>query len=177
MDPREALGRLAAGCIDPGRIPGGGQFHGLTPEDVAAAMAGLDRETTLLLRAKYAGDDSVLPELEHLAVWASMDLARRWRADSVRMRALIRLALDHVIRPQTCPKCEGRGTRIRRVIELCPKCGGTGRWELAEAEKARQVDIDPTRWHRLWRSRWADIVSLLQHWEYTGLIVMRERLG
>ena len=176
MDPREALGRLAAGAIDPGRIPGGGQFHGLTPEDVAAAMAGLDRETTLLLRAKYAGDESVMAELESLAVWACMDLARRWRADSVRMRKLISLALDYVIRPQICKACEGRGSRLKRVIELCQKCGGTGRGEMSEAAKARAVDVDPAQWHKLWRARWADIVTLLQQWEYRGLMVMRERL-
>ena len=179
MDPRAALARLAPGALDPARVGGGAPGTGLTPEDVAAAMAGSSCIGILLVRAKYSGDTSDYSRLLRVATGKARTMAGRggWNADGERLELLAALALEHVINPRVCTHCRGVGHTLRCTLEPCRRCGGSGRSEASEASRARAFGVHPSTWSRVWRSRWRALVTALEWKEIGALQLMGDRLN
>lgn len=171
MPSDELLSRLAPRAQDWDRIPAA-SVDRIAPEDLAHALGGLPRGPYLLARAVYAQDESVLDELERvaLATIASKAFSPSQVARPGFLREVTRCCLADVVRPPKCPRCQGRGhiyERQGRVV-ACEVCEG-GRVLLAgSARICRRLGIG-------WR-RWRGIVGSYRQleaglWAWRGLVI------
>lgn len=120
-NPSQAWALLSARAQQYHGMPPG--FGGLTMDEVAAMMRGLERGPYLVALAHYAGDLRVLPDLERrLTVEITrIHVDAGWeaptRGDHI-SRRLSATALYELFQPPLCEACGGRGERGRhRCVE------------------------------------------------------------
>lgn len=181
MDVRELIGKLAGSAISPGHVPGG--KPALTAVDISASLTGLRKGETALMRVKYALDESSLPALHEAAREAACNMAehQRWRRDAEfqrRIAVLAELASEHVVLPNLCRRCSGRGELSSRkgVVILCLSCCGMGTREAPDAVRAKRMGLDRSSYTRTWESRLRGLIFVLQHWEADAVRSVRRHM-
>lgn len=181
--PEKLLARLASHGIDYQGVTGGTPGLGITPEDVAGAMQGLDRGAYLLLLRKWVLDTSVQNELFYRVYVAVAGLAadNGWKVPKGQeyLRKLARLAVAEIVDPMKCSLCKGR-TEIWKRGEnkpvVCPKCSGTGYGKITAAERYKTVGIDKRNWERTWADRYEMIYKFVNEWEHEALRAIRRNI-
>lgn len=123
----------------------------ITWQDVAAACAGEDlRFGWDLIQARFAGNrqslkDSITEADRVLQVFVLPKLRRRMN-DPARRRQLAAIAVTTYASRTFCVHCEGTTIDLTTMFEEqkpCSRCDGRGYREMADAEKARALDIAP----------------------------------
>lgn len=149
---------------------GGGGVGGLSPGDIAAALNGIERGPYLFALAKYAGDDSTLPELsEHVYRMIIVEAKQRgWKTRTkTALRKMADLALiESEVIPQRCGQCKGRAWVIfRKLKQPCPTCGGSGNYTRSARSRARFLEVDWRGYRNTWSLRLDVIKGTLSQWE------------
>lgn len=152
-----------------------------TPQDVAAACAGLSRLHHLLALRTWALDTSVDAELERYAYLRASDLATagKWEIPKGReyVRKMVRLGIGEIVHPSTCRVCGGAGERLLNdKVTSCRRCAGTGRTTLSQADKAHHVGMDPAAWQRRWSRRYEEVYTMLREVEREAIRSIQKRL-
>ena len=183
---RYALAKLA------GRVPELGATRGtdrasITPEDVAAACAGLARGPYLIALAKYAHDWSGIAELERIIWLEVVDIAirppdgRPWRIPVGQeiLRNLGRAAALEAIEEPLCDECSGRRVIFLPggLVEDCEACAGTGRGRYGAVTLAASVGVSLPDWAHVWGPRYAIISKIPYNWLYTAVLHINQRLN
>lgn len=189
MIPEYALKLLAPKTQALVRTIKGLSQHTVTPEDVAAALAGrsgacpngLPEHYANILRAKWSGE-SLTGRTRAAAIIAAKALSarERWRARIVDdwLEPMARAALDEVVANSVCESCLGRGTIIAagEIID-CPICEGVGHARVSDRSRAKVLNMDHATFQYQWHKRYQLIFREFVRWEMTGLMHVAERLG
>ena len=160
----EVIALLCAGSVRYHEPLGkGGSAGQLTRAEIAGLLSGLSSEAVNFALAKYAGD---LPAermfIAQLRVWAAdMVLAENWQI--VRGRPTVcnmcALAAFEVVRPNRCPRCQGRGIDKAKV---CGVCNGSTFKPLSGRFIAEAIGMDESSYRQTWKSRYERILRYVQ---------------
>lgn len=160
----EVIALLCAGSVRYHEPLGkGGAAGQLTRAEIAGLLSGLSSEAVNFALAKYAGD---LPAermfIAQLRVWAA-DLVRIENWQIVRGRPTVcnmcALAAFEVVRPNRCPRCQGRGIDKAKV---CGVCNGSTFKPLSGRFIADAIGVCQSEFSKHWRSRYERIVRHVQ---------------
>ena len=168
----------------------GGGIAKITPQDIAASLAGLPKlaqeyayvkyvtlpqaERVVCQRAKY---DNGIKRIETRFTdnqtgaysslkWALRDHIRAELGQSANtsstLELAIGLAMKEAIDPMflRCPKCGGSG-RIDQGAKQCGKCKGNGNFTLTDEERASRLKINKSNYSRKWKNEYAKIMRVL----------------
>lgn len=166
---QERLGMLCAKTSNMENIGGGGA-GALSPGDIAAALAGTERGPYLFAIAKYAGDESVVTELNELVYKMVIHEAhdRGWKTrtkTALRKMAVLALIESELI-PQRCGQCKGRMWVIKQKLKIpCEACNGTGNYTRSARSRARYLEVDWRGYRNTWSLRLDIIKGTLMQWE------------
>lgn len=187
MNPSEAWSLLTIRSQDFRRVPGG---HGsMSMTDVAALLAGLEREPFLMGMAAECGDYRSLLDLERVLWVRTNGIATRenWeepRRGEFTYRRMAGLALYEAIDDRTCFECTGKGRTSFALEEHpglimaktfeplsaldgsieCAACRGSGRVALSGRKKADLAGINKDMWTRVWARRYESVFRLAHGW-------------
>lgn len=188
MNPCVAWAMLTARSPNFPRMPRG--HGGLTPNDIAAMLAGLERPAFLMGMAYECGDQKALRELEAILWRWVIDRAREahWRSPRPRFlcRRLAGLALYEALDPMVCPTCNGKATLTFSLDEhpdyilspyygelnehegkiRCLTCRGAGKVKLSARKRADLAGIHKFIWQQYWGSKYEDVHQLAKDWLY-----------
>lgn len=145
MRVEKILARLTAGGVGV-EIIGRGGAGGLTRDEIAAALAGLDRIAALYASVMFLHDRGAMGELiERVA----QIVDRRWWADPEQAAGLTLLALADVTAPNYCDACKGGGGfQILDEWRTCPKCAGAGKLAISVRQSATVAGFRVSTWHK-----------------------------
>lgn len=65
----------------------------------------------------------------------------------------------------------------RPAEEDCSLCRGRGRYLLTDQARAESIGVSDRTWRRVWRDRYALVLSEAQRWERLAMAHVRRRLG
>ncbi len=142
----------------------------ITPQMVAACLAQAPKGGALIIRIKV-GDWTARRELgqifrQRMAHEAGV---RKWKTGPnfwQNFEGLCDACLHYYVLPDTCGRCRGVGTIMRRNLAIeCPVCGGAGRKEAKESQKAATAQIPYQSWRDTWADRYALGIGILSGWE------------
>ena len=152
----------------------GGGIPTLTPEMVAAACVGLNRQIYLFGLARFAGQESVVDELlwlnrRSVICRAEAEKWNRRKADDkleeVRYSALADEVLEYVLDDHLCAYCGGSG--LQHNQKNCRVCHGSGKSERkkpGERRMARALNVSRHEWRSVWSHRFAKIATQYSVW-------------
>ncbi|WP_067517883.1 hypothetical protein [Endozoicomonas ascidiicola] len=180
---------------------GVGGIPDLTPEDIAAGLAGCKAVAYYLGLYKYSGDYSVLPELERhvfahvgqighaeqrfndvqysaMARFLKKDADRFPLSDDDRafcqtVLQLARLLVDEVVHENRHKTCGGTGIYQGR---MCKGCGGTGRRLSGVSEQARRLNVTNHIYVMHWQPLFDRFVPMMHGFEKTVLSHLQRKL-
>ena len=201
MRAEQALAKLKVKTV---RFDTGvGGIADLTPEDIAAGLAGCEPGPYYLGLYKYSGDRSVLDVLERYVFAAIGNLAlekkviteERFKLMAVYLECwhkgngsplndkqrklcstlhqLARLLVDEVHRENRCRTCKGTGIYQYRP---CRGCNGSGRKEPSAREQAKFVNLHVESWLEKWQPFYTKCLPLLYGWEQIVLGHLQRKL-
>jgi predicted Zn-ribbon and HTH transcriptional regulator len=152
----EVIALLCAGSVRYHEPLGKGGYGGqLTRAEVAGLLAGLSSEAVNFALAKYAGDLAAERAfIAQLRVWAAgLANAEAWQVVRGRPTVcnLCALAAFEVVRPNRCPRCQGRGMDKAKV---CGVCNGSTFKPLSGRFIADAIGVSETDFRRVWRGRY-----------------------
>lgn len=157
---------------------GGGD---ITPEMVASACTGLSKKLFFYGLYKFAGDNSVTPELDCLLFSDVLSTAKRkrWKLTSgengLLFQRLAQMALADVTVERHCKKCNG--TKVNGEQRECKACSGSGkRPPESEANKAKRLGVSIEAWNRRWRQRYTVVLSQYLTWDDKIDAVLKRQL-
>ncbi|MCX4025125.1 hypothetical protein H0A36_30130 [Endozoicomonas sp. SM1973] len=165
---------LAHGSINYEGVPGG--TPQLTAEDVAGAlgMGNLPREAYLLGLLKYAGDKTVLHELDRLVQEYVIRVGVRegWREPwpKEKKKSLFfflqfsRQMINEVLNENICKTCNGTGIYQHKSVTRKCNCNN-GKKELNKSGLAKNCCIAYKNWHNTWHSRYLECLKQLHKWD------------
>lgn len=175
MNPAKMLARLTVRSTGLGERSNGGT-GGITPQDIAAACAGMSDAQYLLLLRIYTQDVTVQPRLFYAIYDQAIGIATcgHWRLPVGKelVRKMTNLALAEMISPRVCPDCEGKAQvwlKGMAVPTACKPCGGSGRKSLSSREKARLLEMDDTTFSRYWSDRYDQVFAHVAELESSAL--------
>ncbi len=164
---------LAHGSINYEGVPGG--TPQLTAEDVAGAlgMGNLPREAYLLGLLKYAGDKTVLYELDTLVqkYVIGVGVKEKWREPwpNDKKRSLIffkqfaRQMINEVITENICNSCKGTG--VDRRSNKYRKCNcNNGKREPLKKDLAKFCGMSDKCWRERWHTRYTETLKQIHYW-------------
>ena len=189
--PAKLIAKLNAKINRFDRAPSGS--NGINSIDVAHAMGYLDLPAqSLLLRVKWGGDITALPDLVEI-LKAMVNIRAKRRQWDVRkpdiIERMVHLALREcevirkrrVLTSTDCPyecgaeKCRGcRGvgrrysTRQAKII-TCERCNGSGDRCWTSAERASQCGLHHSTFEEKWESRCLDTVEMIRSLERAAM--------
>jgi len=158
-----------------------GDFKGLGPPDIAAALAGAPGASGLVVRIKYAGQyryaDDLLAALvqaimhDRLLELSRIHPYRKWREPYKGfVKNLCLLAIQETASPQICLWCEGVGSsKNDSKIYQCAACRGTGRKCHSDRARAAVMHVPRGTWRYVWQDRYRAIQAFLGRWEAVAL--------
>jgi len=165
-----------------------GDFKGLSPPDIAAALAGAPGASGLLVRIKYAGQYRYIDDLLSALIRAVMDdrLLELVRVPSYKkwhipyrgfVENLCLLAIHETVSPYICLWCLGVGSiKNDAKIYQCTACRGTGRKCYSDRARAAAMHVPRGTWRYVWLNRYRAIQSFLGYWEAVALQNTARRL-
>jgi hypothetical protein len=159
---------------------GGAGRPELTPQDLAAGLAGAPQGGQLAVLAAYAGQWEVVPELCTRIGRAVTRLARaeRWKGMTPgRVEVLARLAVREFIAPPLCGGCEGREVQWTPKPVNCEECGGSGKGRVAGSVVCEALGVDGEEWRGVWRQRYDRSFAICAGWGSEALSHLARRLG
>lgn len=195
MNPCAAFAMLTARSPSFPRLPRG--HGGLTREDVAAMLVGMDKPVELMGYAYELGDKKAIVELHRLLWWEVIQIGRTmgWRRPRPRFicRQLAMLALYEALEPYICPQCNGKGSTTFDIDEhpeyvlspyygelneregriRCLTCRGAGRIKLSGRKRADIAGVSRPEWQEYWSGKYEGIYALTKGW----LSQARDHLG
>lgn len=185
MDPdgmARILARLTVRAQNLGERSSGG-IDGLTPQDIAAACAGMADDQYLLLLRLYTQDRTVQKRLFYVIYDESTKIATRskWRVPDGKelVRKMVELAIAEVINPRACPACNGKGEvwlKGMAVPTQCQACEGGGRKPPTTREKAKALDLEESNFAKHWRSKYEKIFNYVNSLDVGALEFLRKKL-
>ena len=160
----EVIALLCAGSVRYHEPLGKGGYGGqLTRAEVAGLLAGLSSEAVNFALAKYAGDLAAERAfIAQLRVWAAgLANAEAWQVVRGRPTVcnLCALAAFEVVRPNRCPRCQGRGMDKAKV---CGVCNGSTFKPLSGRFIADAIGMDESSYRQTWKSRYERILRHVQ---------------
>jgi hypothetical protein len=184
MNPSEAWALLTLRSKNFDRTPGG---HGsMTASDVAAMLAGLEREPFLTGMAAECADFGALKQIELCLRTRAYTMAENgeWQPPRGLLRAMVALALYEVIDDRHCYACNGRGQMVftlnalpelimapsfKRLDEgkaqvTCIACIGEGQVNLSDRRKAEIMGMGRDTWRRHWARKYEPIFGVANSW-------------
>ncbi|WP_163833358.1 hypothetical protein [Spartinivicinus ruber] len=176
---------LAHGSINYEGVPGG--TPQLTAEDVAGAlgMGNLPREAYLLGLLKYAGDKTVLHELDTLVqkYVIGVGVKEKWREPwpNDKKRSLMffkqfaRLMINEIVFENLCDVCKGTG--IDKRSNKFRKCNcNDGRRPLTKIKQAEFCGIFEKCWRERWYTRYEVCLKQVHKWNAQIIFHLSEYL-
>jgi hypothetical protein len=164
---------------------GGGKANGsLSPEDVAAALAGVKHPIgSLLLRTKYSGNG--IKDL--IRTWGAhvVEEAKKegWKTKKPGIYSLIAESTLEEFLDCRCKHCEGRGIQRKTLKAMqrlavvkpqikslplildgaylvidCDFCQGTGQGKPNHSQRARQLGIKPNSYEETWHAKFEKLL-------------------
>jgi Zn finger protein HypA/HybF involved in hydrogenase expression len=138
----------------------GGGIPLISSQDIAACLGRIQATGPALLVRTMAGDLSSLKPLQqafrqHVA---HMAMLKHWSVGpnfSACFEGLCVAALHLYLIPDTCGRCEGRGSVQLQTMQVidCPVCKGVGHRDVKEEDKARIASIPFSFWLNTWADR------------------------
>ena len=197
MNPSEAWALLTLRSKSFGRTPGG---HGATTTaDIAALLAGLDREPFLMGMAADLGDYGALRQIE-LVLWErARHIGDRENWDPPRgeftVRRMAALALYEAIGDTRCYVCNGTSEMAVALAEYpgmilapsfrpitagscvvrCPACVA-GKIRMSARTKAGLAGIHKDMWTRTWAKRYEPLFRIANGWRETARQYLAARI-
>jgi len=143
---------------------------GLTPQDVAHALAGLSDGPYYLARYKYAQDGTVYNQLEGSLVYevANKKALSDWVTEyPEKIFSLVKVAIQDTCSSIECKSCGGVGYKIINTTEIqdCIVCSGTGKKAMNQSDKAEMVGISHQAWAKSWQGKYNEITPIISRWE------------
>lgn len=197
MNPSEAWTLLTIRSKHFARMPGG--HGGTTASDIAALLAGLDREPFLMGMAADLGDFGALRQIE-LVLWERarhMGEHENWDPPlgEFTVRRMAAVALYEAINDPRCYVCNGSAEMTIALAEYpgmilaptyrpitstscvvrCPACV-SGKVRLSGRKKADLAGINKDMWTRLWAKRYEPIYQIANGWRETAHKYLRDRI-
>lgn len=157
----EIIGLLCAGSVKYHQALGsGGSVGVLSRAELAGLLAGLSPEAMNLAMAKYAADLSAERMLiAQVREWAA-GIAFKQGWEIVRGRPTVvnmsALAVFEVVRPNRCPRCQGRGIV---GVKVCLSCSGSTFRRLSGRATSEAIGVCETEYRRHWRGRFEQCLS------------------
>lgn len=178
----ELLARLTPGTQDWDALPPG--ISELTPTEMAGLLSGLSGGPLYLLRAKYIGDETVIPELVAVTVsraskWFTiLDVKDLKTEIQEPIRYLSQAGIFQAIHPPRCRVCLGRGIVYPRAsaVRDCTACGATGRGKMGGEAVRRALGLSRGMWKRH-EQKYHQIESLLGGWLAFGVGHVKRQLA
>ena len=178
----ELLARLTVRAQNVGERSNGGT-GGITPQDIAAACAGMTHAQYLLILRIYTHDTSVQSRLFYLVYDQAMTIATRgrWRlpAGKELVRKMVGLALAEIIEPVSCHVCGGKcevWLKGMSVPTICKDCKGTGKRAATSRHRAAALELDESTFAKYWRDRYEQIYAHVRELDSDGLRKIKKRL-
>lgn len=160
----------------------GGGTPDLTPEDIAASLAGLGDGPYYLCRVKYVGDETSLTRLVDTAtrkvIAAAKGITGTPRIPDLYSR-LVKLGIYEILTSNRCPICRGTGEYIvgdKPKPGACPVCEGKGTLDATDEFRAEVAEI-PVESFRKAKTAYENIWKMLNNWEMTGLSHIAAKLS
>jgi hypothetical protein len=167
--------------------------HGSTSSaDVAALLAGLDREPFLMGLAAECADIGALQQVE-LVLWARANtISDREDWDAPRgyftVRRMVGVALYEAMEDHRCYGCNGTGSMAFQLRDhpgmmmaptfeaisptagkvRCVCCQGSGVIRLSGRKRAELAGINKDTWTRLWGRRYESIFNIARDWRQSA---------
>lgn len=164
----EIIGLLCAGSTRYHDSGGGCCVDRLTRSELAGLLSGLNQAAMNFALAKYALDlEAERFLIAHIRVWAAgVAVHNHWEIVKGRPTLLnmSALAVFESVRPNRCCRCYGRGFVAHR---LCPVCSGSGYKALSGRKIADAIEVDECSFRRVWKQRYADVMSYVQSLDAT----------
>lgn len=164
----ELLGRLNAKGPNFSMAPGGKPRF--TPEDISAALSGMEYPIYCYARVKFTGDTHSIPVMldEIKRKVRLLAVKKRWKGRGEYIDRLGEMAVVNSIDPHHCKKCKGRGfVIVEEKHKACIGCNGTcvRMPSSTEAAESFHPDMTPEAWRKTWSSRYGDVTSLVSMWD------------
>lgn len=197
MNPSEAWALLTLRSKHFARTPGG--HGGTTASDIAALLAGLDREPFLMGMAADLGDYGALRQIE-LVLWErARHIGEREHWDPPRgeftVRRMAAVALYEAVKDPRCYVCNGTAEMtisltdypgmilapsFRAITDTsgavrCPACID-GKIRLSGRKKADLAGINKDMWTRIWARRYEPIFQIANGWRETARQYLAARI-
>ena len=169
-DPLERLTLLSPNAIDWKHIPSG--YHKLTPADIAAKLAHVDRGASLLGRVKIAGQTELMPDLIRALRTAVVEAYIPWPTKKkTLLPKMAEMALFEVVDPRICRTCKGAGTipetdkdgRLTGKPKCCEDCAG-GRYAWTEKSRYEFCGLHHESWKKLYNRPYMEILYIVWEW-------------
>ena len=183
----ERIQRMLARCnakTGSYKVMSAGGKREIVPADALAAMSGADKLGSLLAARLWMLDTSADAQIERLAYLRAIELAvsGKWRIPKGReyVRRMTRLAIRELTDPERCPACQGscqQWNADKLEAQPCSHCGGTGRVRMNDSKRAAAVEMDPSRWSRVWRTRYESIHAAIDNAVTEAINHAAKRLG
>jgi len=166
------------------RVDGGGQQHGFTAMDVAAATIGTSMGFVRLLQAQLTGDPGNYNKLFEWLDETCRGIARRRRykirgADNwLVFDKIVQVVYMGIVSPGNCHACVGRGWILRgHSWDQCEVCNGAGKLRAQATEIRRLTGITRSQWDAKWRRVHDGLTRELKGGMRKALEDMGERLS
>lgn len=174
--------------------------HGaITTADIAALLAGLDREPFLMGMAADLGDYDALRQIE-LVLWErARHIGERENWDPPQghftVRRMAAVALYEAINDTRCYVCNGtsemavalteypgmvlapsfRAINAESCVVRCPACVA-GKVRISNRKKADLAGINKDVWTRIWAKRYEPIFQIANGWRHTAAQYLAHRI-
>ena len=149
-------------------------------EDMAYALAGMDKIISKYARLKYADESSYYEDLWRYTYYRILqmgkeygwkfgdDRKRYWRSGPAFAVKLSELAMQEAVGSDRCRRCNGRGTIYTGYKTIdCFSCQGSGVQKKTELYRAKFMGIHRNAWHRYWKYRFrSHILGIFDVFEF-----------
>lgn len=156
--------------------PGGG-IPELTPQDIAAGLAGAHpnvQRTALAAFARF--HEPLLPGLVEARL-RRLAKAEGWRASDERLQRIAKIAVWEYCDPPMCEGCEGRAIIYEPQPVQCLACNGIGYGRLQAAQICDAIGVSLREWKATWRCRYDRAYGIVAGWGSEALSHLAKRLS
>jgi hypothetical protein len=162
----EVLGALCGASVNYSGVRGSGALA-LQGVELAGYLAGLGPAETALAMAKYMGDDASLLSLRILVCGMVDDISfnEKWFSgfEGFQLKQdMAELAIEEVVSPAVCKRCDGVGFVGARS---CLKCHGTGHVAMSNNAVAESLRMHHETFKRHWRDRYGRVLAKVQSFD------------
>lgn len=135
----ELLRMLSPDAIDIGKVGGG--WASLTPQDIAAALAGLDTGPYYLAMSAHVADPGAYIMLVTY-IRGMNRVPKAITGDPV--KGIIDVCLDELWGDNMCGSCGG--TKVTHEQQQCPTCKGRGFKQQSDLSRSKKARIPVEHW-------------------------------